>query len=182
VSAEHGTRARYLRGCKCAECREANRVYGRAYKDAAARGIRRNVSTVRVRQHIELLHSKGVEYRAIARAAECSTSVVVAIVNLGQTRMRADIARRILDLGEEARRYNSLAPIDGAARLIRVLEAHGVNRAAVARSMGWGHGSFQVRQESVTRRTYRRLAILAGAAGAITKERALEEAGLVQRS
>ena len=50
----------------------------------------------------------------------------------GMHRMRADIARRILDLGEEARRYNSLAPIDGAARLIRVLEAHGV--ATLART------------------------------------------------
>ena len=176
----HGTRARYLRGCKCAECREANRVYGRAYKDAAARGIRRTVPTARVLRHVEKLHAAGVEYRAIARAAECCTSVLVAIVNLGQERMSPEIARRILDLGEEARRYNSLAPIDEAARIVTLLEAHGVNRHAVAKSMGWSHGSFQVRQESVTRRTYRRLAIIAGVAGAITKERALEEAGLRQ--
>lgn len=181
MTPEHGTRARYLRGCKCAECREANRVYGRAYKVAAAYGIRRTVPTARVRLHIEKLHAAGIDYRAIARAAECCPSVLVAIVNLGQERMSPEIARRILDLGDDARRYNQLIPIDGAAYFVRLLESRGINRADIARSLSWGHGSFQIRQECVTRRTYSRLAILAGAAGAITKERALEEAGLVRR-
>lgn len=34
---EHGTRACYLRGCRRAECREANRLYGWTYRHRGRR-------------------------------------------------------------------------------------------------------------------------------------------------
>ena len=31
MSAEHGTRTMYVKGCRCEPCRDANRVYQRQY-------------------------------------------------------------------------------------------------------------------------------------------------------
>jgi hypothetical protein len=39
--AKHGTRSRYLADCRCDECKEAQRVYQRRYRERKANGLTR---------------------------------------------------------------------------------------------------------------------------------------------
>lgn len=172
----HGTRARYIAGCHCASCRAANTAYGRSYKQARARNGCRLVSTEPVRIHILALHADGVEYVAIARAAGCHIAVLTAIVSCGQQRMFPEVAARIMAVGSGAAAHNSRRPVSDAAEIVALLEARHVTRADMARVMRWRRGALQLRDHHVTRRTYRRLLLIAGHVGAITMERALGRA------
>lgn len=63
--AEHGTRSCYIQGCRRDECREAERLYRRTYRQRHA--VR--YPTVKAR-HLRVwsLYGEGLTYRAIADA------------------------------------------------------------------------------------------------------------------
>jgi Zn ribbon nucleic-acid-binding protein len=50
VKPDHGTRARYTLGCKCDDCKRANRDYQRAYRNGARQG-RTTPTTAKERPH-----------------------------------------------------------------------------------------------------------------------------------
>ena len=75
--AEHGTRARYMTGCKCLRCRAANSNYNTSRRAAIENGdFRGLVSAERVVAHIKKLSARGVGYKAVADAAGVSRTVV----------------------------------------------------------------------------------------------------------
>jgi hypothetical protein len=46
LMAKHGTRSRYLADCRCAECKEAQRLYQQRYRERKANGLTRPLSPV----------------------------------------------------------------------------------------------------------------------------------------
>lgn len=103
----HGTRARYLRGCKCDPCRAAHSAYCKRYRYLAAveprRGDKRNKPTRPMRtdvapvaEHIARLIASGMTLAAIQREASVSNAHASKIMR-GQVRaVHRAIAARIL--------------------------------------------------------------------------------------
>jgi len=64
-SAQHGTRSKYTLGCRCAECREANRLFRRA-QNYASGTCAPKVSAARVRPLVSCLVAFGIERQRLA--------------------------------------------------------------------------------------------------------------------
>lgn len=89
---KHGTRSTYVgHGCRCDECRAANAADRRA-----RRPKRPMVSVESVAAHVRSLQAAGASRARIAQAARVGESTLDRIVRQPGTRMRGDLARRIL--------------------------------------------------------------------------------------
>jgi hypothetical protein len=93
----HGTRHRYLGGCRCVPCRAANSRYS-SERTAAQRGgdWRRFVPTTFVLGHIQKLRKAGIGYRAIAAAAGLAKSTMAMILTGERVQIRRHHADRIM--------------------------------------------------------------------------------------
>ena len=88
---KHGTRSRYVMGCRCEECRAANAA------DRAARIVRRPLVPVEpVVEHLRALQAAGMSRMRIAKAARVGEATLDRIVRQPGTRMRGKAARAVL--------------------------------------------------------------------------------------
>lgn len=86
-----GTRSRYVTGCRCDECRQANAA------DRRARRVARPLVPVEsVVEHLRALQAAGASRERIAQAARVGESTLDRIARQPGTRMRGDLAMRIL--------------------------------------------------------------------------------------
>lgn len=108
----HGTRAGYLRGCRCEDCADAHYRYTKAYKHRVkadpqsgvpARPVR--VPSGPVREHIAALRASGWTLAMIEREAPTSKSQAAHLARGDYPSVRRDIAARILAL-------EPLTPVD----------------------------------------------------------------------
>lgn len=110
----HGTRAAYLRGCKCDDCRAAHTSYCKRYKHQAGvdtnrgadhhakRPIRLPVGDLA--EHIAALYASGWTQAAIAREADVSHATLRRLTR-GQRRVHPSTAAALLAL-------QPLTPVD----------------------------------------------------------------------
>lgn len=88
---KHGTRGRYVMGCRCDECRAANAA------DRRARLVRRPLVPVEpVVAHLRALQAAGMSRARIARRAGVAESTLDRIAREPGTRMRGDAAQAVL--------------------------------------------------------------------------------------
>ncbi len=93
---DHGTRARYVSGCKCLMCKAAASRYAVQRKLARSKGDTRElVDTGQLRDHLNRLHQGGMSHRAIAAAAGVSLPIVSGIRSGAKLRVRRHIAKKI---------------------------------------------------------------------------------------
>jgi hypothetical protein len=93
----HGTRAKYVSGCKCLMCKAAASRYAVQRKFARLKGDTRElVDAGQIRDQICQLHQGGMSNRAIAAAAGVSLSIVIGIRSGVKLRVRRHIAKAIL--------------------------------------------------------------------------------------
>jgi len=86
-----GTRSRYVTGCRCDACRQANAA------DRRARRVARPLVPVEpVVEHLRSLQAAGASRERIAQAARVGESTLDRIARQPGTRMRGDLAARIL--------------------------------------------------------------------------------------
>ena len=81
-AAEHGNRARYVQGCRCDSCREANRLYAR--KNAKDRIWNRTdpmLSAEASRTHLTALRAAGVGTRLISDISGVSRTVIARVLS-----------------------------------------------------------------------------------------------------
>ena len=94
---EHGTRLRYMAGCKCLRCRVANTEYekqrARARKAGDWNGI---IPAVRAREHVLELGRAGIGYKQVAKLAGVGKTIVAEIRAGTRSRIRARTERQIL--------------------------------------------------------------------------------------
>ena len=159
----HGTRLRYLAGCKCFQCRRSNSDYERARSQARAAGDWNGiVDASRARRHIRALSGVGVGRRAIASASDIAESIVCEIRAGKRLRIRARTERKILAVTAAVASDGSLVPAAPVWRMVEWLIEEGFTKARIAEAIGQkralqlGRDRVTVRNAAAIRRLYER--------------------------
>lgn len=162
----HGTRRRYLSGCRCVPCRAANSNY-QVGLDARKRagepaGL---VDTAAACEHIRALSKSGIGQLSIAAAASVGRTVIREILAGRQTRIRAATSARILAVTTDARADKSLIDAAPTWAILDELIERGYTRGQLAAWLGSKARTpaLQVGRTQVTARNALRVAQLAAA-------------------
>lgn len=130
----HGKRATYIRrGCRCAPCKEANRLYNIEYRRARPHP-NAMVNARRAKRHILKLSKHGVGLRAIRDVTGMSFSHLGEIRRGTCARVRTTTERRLLAITADA--HADHATICGARTLRLVMKL---------RSEGFGYHQLALR-------------------------------------
>ncbi len=168
----HGTRARYVAGCKCVPCRAANSRYNTEREAAKKAGDYRGiVSADRARRHLLKLSKQGVGYKAVADACGSSHTIVGNVAWGYRKQIRASTERAILSVDAQALADGARVPAGPTWRIINTLVAEGYSKAQLARWLGHKVPALQMRRDWVIARTASKVERLAR----------LIEAGKMQR-
>lgn len=151
VDRPHGTRLRYMSGCRCVPCRAANSRYEcerlAARKRGEGNGI---VSAEPARRHLLKLAAAGIGRRAVADASGVAASVIQGIRKGTRTKCRAGTLRAILDVDKGARGGASFVDAGPTWRRIEQLLGEGFSKAELARRLGMRVPALQLRRDRVT--------------------------------
>lgn len=156
----HGTRIRYMGGCRCVPCRAANSRYNTEC-DARVRAGERNdiVSAAKAREHIRRLAQIGVGYKTVARTARIASVIVWGIRTGERRRCRRQTSVRILEIDRWALADGSLVDASLTWKRIGEIRARGWAKARIARALGCKR-SLQIRPTKCKRSTARAIARL----------------------
>ena len=172
MTPDHGTRARYLRGCHCDDCRTAHAAYCKRYRYVAAVDTRRGrpktaakplrMDAAPVREHIARLVASGMTLAEIQRESGTSNAHASKLMH-GQPRVHRAIAARILAVEpipdpasviDEVAVRRVLDENADAATLTRAEKAEAIRLARQAgRSWNWIERVLRVSGSAVKRAT-----------------------------
>lgn len=152
--ADHGTHARYSKGCRCEKCRVAHRAYER---NAARRRRRvkygieaekiRLVDSEETRQHVLFLASRGIGLGALAKQVGTNRATIQYIKRGTRPRITVELSSKILAvpaIPREPMAYTSAEPI---LELLKQLEKKGISSRDVGRAMGCRYGNLQIKKK-----------------------------------
>lgn len=146
----HGTRLRYLSGCRCVPCRAANSSYESERLAARKRGEWAGIIAAdRARAHLLELSRAGIGRTPVAEASGVSRTIIQEIRSGRRRRIRASTERRILAVDSQARADHSYVPAKKTWQLIRELLDEGFTAADLARRLGYSHPALQFRKTRV---------------------------------
>lgn len=142
----HGTRIKYLGGCRCLPCRAASSRYeqdrARKRREGLGNGL---VETNEVIAHLRFLSSKGVGNEAACDAAGIAKSSIQKVMSGQRMKMRAANARAILAITPEmAIRDGALISAGPTWRLIRWLMNEGMSKTEISRRLGRKRRGLQI--------------------------------------
>lgn len=150
----HGTRARYVAGCRCAPCTTANREYARGRALALVRGGWNGlVSSEKARTHLLELRRAGIGRRAVAASCDVALSIIAGIASGERRQIRAATERKILAVDAGARSDASLVPAKATWAAVKRLRKLGLPKAEIARRMGSKTPALQLRARLVLARS-----------------------------
>lgn len=160
-SRPHGTRLRYLAGCKCFHCRRANSDYERERQKAREAGDWNGVvDAAPARAHLRRLSRLGVGKRIVHAVSDVSVTVLQDIRSGRKTRIRARTERRILAVTKAARGDAALIPAGPTWERIGWLLEEGFTKARIALELGRKTPALQISKQTVTVRTAARVEAL----------------------
>lgn len=161
ASRPHGTRTRYVSGCRCARCRFANRRYHAHRMIEIARGNRNGlVDAAPARARIVALGKQGMGKRQVAAAAGVPISTVCGVRAGRKRQIREQTARRILAVACR-RAPGALVPAGPSWRMLDRLIADGYPKLRIARWLGQRRSSgLQLSRRFVCMQTARRVRAL----------------------
>jgi len=158
---EHGTRARYVRGCRCDSCRAANTAYYHTMmKKRIWHGGNPLVDAGPARTHLLKLSKLGIGRRWVHAQCGVADSTLQKISGGTQTQCRKETSEAILAVPTKRE------PLDGdridAAptwRLLRDLLKRGWSKAELARRLGSTarHPALQIKKDQVNASTARKV-------------------------
>lgn len=157
----HGTRLRYLSGCRCLQCRAAHsREVGR-YRRLALTG-RGNpiVDATPMLEHLRRLQAAGLGYKRAATLAGIGHTVVFKVLSGRKRRVRKATVDKVLAVAVDAVRP-ALVPAEPTRALLRRLIRDGYPAIRLARHLGCKSNLQIARGERVTARTAERVRRLA---------------------
>lgn len=150
----HGTRLKYLGGCRCTPCRAANSgYYVERERQIAAGNWNGLISAAPARQHIEMLSDIGIGYKTVADIARMATSSVFKIRTGQRKNIRALNSKAILAIDRDARPDSALVCAKGTWRKINWLLTEGFTKASLAKRLGHKSPALQIRKDRITART-----------------------------
>jgi hypothetical protein len=149
----HGTRVRYVTGCKCMLCRAANSRYESARKIARENGDWNGlIPADRARAHLRNLARNGIGRRLVADISGVGNTILQE-VKMGRKRtIRARTERAILAVTIEARASRTLVKAAPVWAQINRLLREGFTQAELARRLGSKakHPALQLRGHVIT--------------------------------
>ena len=132
----HGTRYRYLAGCRCVPCRAANSRYECERLAARTRGEGNGlIDAAPARAHLVALSRLGIGRNTVADITGASRTTLHKIRH-GQRLCRAALARRILAIDRGARPESALVSSTRTRQTIDTLLAEGFTKARLATELG----------------------------------------------
>lgn len=155
---QHGTHARYVTGCRCADCRAGHCAYNKARYYAIKAGDWNGlVSAEKARSHLRWLSKNGVGRRSVAAACDVADTVLMRVLNGTKQRIQARTEKRILAVDLEARADYGKVSAKRVWRLIDEMLDEGFSKAELARRLGYASPAIQLRRDRVTARNERRV-------------------------
>jgi len=131
----HGSRARYVAGCRCDDCRRANREYAR--ERARAGDWRGLVDAAPARAHILALSAQGVGKHSVSAACDVGVTVIEEIRTGRKQRARKPTIDRILAVTSEAIADHALVKAGPSWRLLReILSTASLTKRELAQRLG----------------------------------------------
>lgn len=160
----HGTRSRYVTaGCRCPECKRANREYAKA-RDRARKAGDNNaiVDASPAREHIRKLARAGVGYKMVAASASVAIRRVADIKSGKRRQARAATVRRILAVTIDCRGDAALVSAASTWRRIEKLVEEGYTKRDIAARLYKSQRvpKLQIGRQRVTVRTRARIEYL----------------------
>lgn len=147
----HGTRVRYLGGCRCADCRQANTNYERERQQARATGDWNGiVSADRARAHLLVLAAQGVGRRAVVDVSDIPSIIVSEIRSGKKLRIRARTERRILAITPAMAADHALIDAAPTWKLIAEMLAAGFTKTRIAGELNHSSRHLQLGREKIT--------------------------------
>ena len=150
ASKPHGTRLRYMAGCKCDDCRAANTNYekerARARKRGEWNGI---VSANKAKRHLDKLSRQGVGRRAVADATDISQTTLCKIRKGIRRNIRAETEKLILAVNRKVASDHALIDAAPTKKLIATMMSWGNTKSSLANMLGLV-GSLQVYADTIT--------------------------------
>lgn len=133
----HGTRLRYMSGCKCVPCRAANSRYESSRIAARASGDWNGmVPPDRAIAHLRELSRQGVGYKSVAKAAGISKTCIAECLFGRKEHIRARTERKILAVTRAAMPQSGVLPANSFWKLINDLRRRfGYSKRAIARML-----------------------------------------------
>lgn len=161
----HGTRVRYLGGCRCADCRQANTQYERDRQKARAEGDWNGiVDAAAAKQHLLDLAAQGVGRRAVADASDVPGTILHDVRSGRKTKIRARTEKKILAVTVAMAADHALVDAAPTWALIAELRAAGFTKTRIAkelkhnsRQLQLGRRQVTVRNAAAMRRVHERL-------------------------
>lgn len=154
ASKPHGQRLRYLAGCRCAECREANNAYarlrGKLVRDGQGNPM---IDAARARRHLARLSAAGVGRRTVADVAGVAQSIIAKIRAGRKMKIRRATERALLAVSIAAARGGTLVDAAPTWRHVAWLLSEGFTRGEIARRLGHKRAALQIGRARVTRAT-----------------------------
>lgn len=150
----HGTRLRYMSGCKCVPCRAASSRYESERQKKRKAGLANPIVPAdKAREHILKLSDIGIGYKTVADAAGLTYSTVFKIRSGDRKNLRRLNEKAILAINENVLPDAALVDAKPVWRKIRWLLREGFSKAELARRLGYKTPALQIRKDRVTAKT-----------------------------
>jgi hypothetical protein len=156
----HGTRVRYVTGCRCVPCRAANSRYSSARELARKNGDRAGlVSASRAQRHLKALARRGIGRYVAAEASGLNPRRIAEIRSGKKKNIRERTERAILSVTLDARGAKTLVDARPAWAQIERLLGEGLTRTELARRLGSHakHPALQLSRRAITAQNAMRL-------------------------
>lgn len=149
-----GDRLRYMAGCRCGDCRQANTAYERTRAAARKAGDWNGiVGAGRARAHMAALSLQGVGRRTVCDVSGVAETVLTEIIAGRKARIRARTERAILAVTHQAAADGALISAEETWRMLDELLAQGYTKTELATALGYKNRALQLKRHQVTVRT-----------------------------
>lgn len=154
----HGTRIRYMGGCKCVPCKAAASRYETDRLAKRKAGLSNGITTAApARRRILYLSRRGVGRRAVCAAARISRTVYSKIRSSRRANCREETVRRILAVSLDSAFAGAYVDARPTWRRVVALREAGWSKAAIAFATGHVVGALQIGRDRVTKRNADRI-------------------------
>ena len=149
----HGSRIKYMSGCRCVRCRAANSNY-QAERAAAHRRGEWNgcVPADTAREHLQMLSRHGIGRRSVADITGIAESSLQLISQGKRKNLRAMNEKKILSVGTDAVNDASLVAARETWQRVRWLMSQGFTKAGIAKRLGYKNPALQFNKRRLTAR------------------------------